>query len=166
MSPLERTRATFKEISGVLSSRHIIYREEPRIREQEWGHLRSAEDSVRINSERDEYGPFYYRIPDGESAADVYDRVSDFFGTLHRDFSKADYPENAVIVAHGMTVRLFLMRWFHWTVEDFNVLDNPENCQVITLEKKSNDRYELVTALEKKKTSDIKDEPVKLMPHY
>lgn len=32
---------------------------------------------------------FYFkRIPDGESAADVYDRVSDFFGTLHRDFEK------------------------------------------------------------------------------
>jgi len=46
---------------------------------------------------RDAYGTFYYRIPDGESAADVFDRVSDFFGTLNRDFRKENFPQNAVI---------------------------------------------------------------------
>ena len=74
---------------------------------------------------RDAYGTFYYRISEGESGADVYDRVSDFFGTLHRDFEKPDFPANALIVTHGMTLRLFLMRWFHWTVEEFEQLANP-----------------------------------------
>ena len=53
---------------------------------------------------------FYYRIPDGESGADVYDRVSTFLETLYRDFAKPDYPENTIIVTHGMTLRLFFMR--------------------------------------------------------
>ena len=49
----------------------------------------------------------YFRIPDGESAADVYDRVSDFFNTLYRDFEKKDYPDNAIMITHGMGIRLF-----------------------------------------------------------
>lgn len=106
------------------------WREEPRIREQEWGHFRDLADYDRTVVNRDAYGTFYYRIPEGESGADVYDRVSDFFGTLHRDFGKPDFPENALIVTHGMTLRLFLMRWFHWTVEDFEQLANPGNCQL------------------------------------
>ena len=50
----------------------------PRLREQEWGHLRTLEDCIEIEKLRDDYGTFYFRIPDGEGAADVYDRVSDF----------------------------------------------------------------------------------------
>src|SRR4051812_36025710 len=129
VSPLWRTRETFEQIAGNFANGKLNYREEPRLREQEWGHLKSEDECDRIDKERDEYGTFYYRIPDGESAGDVYDRVSDFFGSLFRDFEKPGFPENAVIITHGMTIRLFLMRWFHWTVEVFELLSNPANCQ-------------------------------------
>lgn len=98
---------------------------------------------------RDAYGTFYYRLPDGESAADVYDRVSDVFGTLHRDFEKENFSQNAVIITHGMTIRLFLMRWFHWTVEQFEQFANPKNCQVVILEKREDGKYKLVSELKK-----------------
>jgi broad specificity phosphatase PhoE len=97
----------------------IIWREESQLREQEWGHTRNMDDCVKAGKERDSFGTFYYRLPDGESAADVYDRVSDFPGTLHRDFEKESFPENTVVITHGITTRLILMRWFHWTVEQF-----------------------------------------------
>ena len=42
--------------------------------------------------------------------------------TLHRDFQKTDFPQNVLIVTHGLTMRLFLMRWFHWTVSEFEAL--------------------------------------------
>ncbi len=145
VSPMWRTRSTFENVSKVFNKNNISYREDPRIREQEWGHLRNAEVNKDIRNERDAYGTFYFRIPDGESAADVYDRVSDFLGTLQRDFEKDDFPQNTVIVTHGMSIRLFLMRWFHWTVEEFEALANPENCEIIVLEKTEEGKYKLAS---------------------
>lgn len=151
VSPLWRTRDTYDQIIKAYGGSSIEKWEDPRIREQEWGHLKDKAECDRINKERDEYGVFYYRIPDGESAADVYDRVSDFYGTLHRDFEKDDFPENCIVVTHGMTIRLFIMKWLHWTVEDFHAVENPKNCAVIVLEKMKNDKYKLLTELKKKK---------------
>lgn len=149
VSPMWRTRSTFEQIVSSLKGSDIRYKEEPRIREQEWGHLRSRQASIEIEAKRDSYGTFYYRIPEGESAADVYDRVSDFFGTLHRDFRKDDFPQNAVIVTHGMSIRLFLMKWFHWSVEEFELLANPGNCEIILMEKNGDGKYELKTKVKK-----------------
>lgn len=150
ISPLWRTRETFKHISYSFSDKtQFKYQEEPRIREQEWGHLKSVEESKRINEERDNYGTFYYRIPDGESAADVYDRMSTFFETLHRDFNKTDFPENCILVTHGLAIRLFLMKWFHWTVEEFESMKNPSNCQIFELELNEENKYKLVTEPDK-----------------
>lgn len=149
ISPFWRTRSTFEQIAKPFAPNQFKYIEEPRIREQEWGHLRTLEVSNEIQKARDGYGTFYYRLPDGESAADVFDRVSDFLGTLHRDFEKNDFPENVIIVSHGMTIRLFLMRWFHWTVEEFELLANPENCEIITLEKQVNGKYLVKNELKK-----------------
>ncbi|MBK9191395.1 MAG: phosphoglycerate mutase family protein [Crocinitomicaceae bacterium] len=149
VSPMWRTRSTFEQIVHSMKGSEIRYKEEPRIREQEWGHLRTKQESIEIESRRDSYGTFYFRIPEGESAADVYDRVSDFFGTLHRDFRKDDFPQNAVIVTHGMSIRLFLMKWFHWSVEEFELLANPGNCEIILMEKNKDGKYELKTEVKK-----------------
>ncbi|MBK8586382.1 MAG: histidine phosphatase family protein [Bacteroidetes bacterium] len=162
ISPLFRTRMTFENIAQHFSLDKISFIEEPRLREQEWGHLRTLEECIRVDKERDAFGTFYFRIPDGESAADVYDRVSDFFGSLHRDFEKLDYPENIVIVSHGMTIRLFLMRWFHWTVEEFEKIENPDNCQVIIMEKTSNNKYELITKLKSHNVVHGYQQPIQL----
>ena len=151
LSPYYRTRQTYKHIekSIKLNVRKVF--EDPRIREQDWGHLRHPDINEEINLERDNYSTFYYRIPDGESGADVYDRVSTFLETLFRDFSKPDYPQNTLIVTHGMTMRLFLMRWFHWSVEEFENLRNPKNCQIVVMQKNSNERYNLISELAKRK---------------
>jgi broad specificity phosphatase PhoE len=124
--------------------------EDPRIREQDLGHLRHPDENEEIIQARDSFSTFYYRIPDGESGADVYDRVSTFMETLFRDFNKVDYPQNALIVTHGLTLRLFLMRWFHWTVEEFENLRNPRNCQIVVMQIKPDGKYELATKLERR----------------
>jgi broad specificity phosphatase PhoE len=149
VSPLFRTRQTFKQICKHFPDTQYHWQEEPRLREQEWGHLRSMEECIEIETQRDSYGTFYFRIPDGESAADVYDRVSDFFNTLYRDFAKKDYPDNAVMVTHGMSIRLFLMRWFHFTVEEFELIANPLNCAVVVMELQDSGKYILSTPLNK-----------------
>lgn len=149
VSPFWRTRETFEDIISQLQPAKVQYREEPRIREQEWGHLRNKEECDKVNTDRDAYGTFYFRIPDGESCADVYDRVTTFLETLHRDFNKSEYPENAILVTHGMTIRLFLMRWFQWSVEAFEQLSNPQNCAIIYLTLGNNGKYKLETVLKK-----------------
>jgi len=150
ISPLWRTRSTAEQIAKSFSPDQYRFREEPRLREQEWGHLRHKVETDIYEEQRDSFSTFYYRFPDGESGADVYDRVSDFFGTLHRDFEKPDYPENVIIVTHGMAIRIFLMRWFHWSVEEFEELKNPANCDIFILEKQENEKYELITGLKQR----------------
>jgi broad specificity phosphatase PhoE len=147
VSPWYRTRQTYEGIASVLGDSVSCMLEDPRIREQEWGHLRAAEEMRELATERIAFSPFYYRLPDGESGADVYDRVSTFLETLHRDFSKPDFPDNVLIVTHGMTLRIFLMRWFHWSVEYFERVCNPKNGEVFVMERQADDSYLLSTPL-------------------
>ena len=80
-----------------------------------------------------EYGSFYYRFPGGEAASDVYDRINDFLGSLHRDMNHPDYPQNCVLITHSLAIRLFIMRWFHMTVEEFEAMKETENATRIFL---------------------------------
>lgn len=162
ISPLWRTRMTFEEIANAFDENQFRYREEPRIREQEWGHLRNLDDNEIIDEARNAFGSFYYRIPEGESAADVYDRISDFFGTLHRDFDKDHFPQNVVIVTHGMTLRLFLMRWYHWTIEEFDSYANLHNCEFVVMEKKDDNKYHLISEMRKRKPQHTYHRPIRL----
>jgi broad specificity phosphatase PhoE len=119
--------------------------------EQEWG--QNMEDRSgykdKIEEYRDNYGHFYYRFRDGgESCADVYYRMSDFLDTMWRDFSKDNFPDNAIIVTHGMAMRLFVMRWFHYSVEQFERIKNPKNCGFFVMElDPTTDKYILKTEL-------------------
>ena len=152
-SPYYRTRQTLQGIrEGGLDKNIVNAFEDPRLREQDWGHTGDVSGRSAMIDERNEFSTFYYRIKDGESGADVFDRVSTFFETMHRDFFRNSFPENVVIVTHGMTLRLFLMRWFHWTPEEFENVRNPYNGQVFVMNNKSSrrdmgSRFELETKL-------------------
>lgn len=146
VSPFYRTRQTafhMKKSLNVFSST-----EDVRLREQEWGQHISGEYNENHEILREQYGHFYWRFPNGESCADVYDRVSDFLNTLHRDFEKNLYPRNVVIVTHGMTMRVLLMRWFHMTVEEFELLANPSNCDFYHLQLVGN-KYQIINDVRK-----------------
>lgn len=47
-----RTRSTFEQIVKGLDRKDFKYVEEPRIREQEWGHLRSIEEGKKVETDR------------------------------------------------------------------------------------------------------------------
>ena len=155
LSPLIRTRQTFEGISKRLQPNIVDVLEDPRIREKEYGHLRSDEDLKKILAERRAYGKFYYRLPDGESPADVYDRLSTFMESMYRAFEQPDFPENALIVSHGAAIRIFIMRWYRLKVEEYLNLRNPKNCQLIVMEQNSQGKYDLVRGLETKDGSNI-----------
>lgn len=97
----------------------------------------------RMWQERADYGHFFYRIPDGESAADAYDRVSGFNESLWRQFGDDDFPSVCVLVTHGLMSRVFLMKWYHWSVEYFEDLRNVNHCEFILMNKDERGKYVL-----------------------
>ena len=38
--------------------------------------------------------------------------------------------QQVIICTHGVTLRVFLMRWFKWTVRQFEQIHNSRNCEV------------------------------------
>lgn len=149
-SPYFRARQTMElAYNNTLGTAFCEFlREEPRIREQEYsGKLQAGRHDD--DSEREAYGKFFYRMSGGESGADVYNRVSDFIGTLNRDFQKKNYPKNCLIFAHGMTNRLFIMRWLHIPIEEFEMWKNPKNGEIYILELQKDNKYKLITPIDK-----------------
>lgn len=51
---------------------------------------------------------------------------------LVRDINAGRFTHDGslVLVTHGLALRIFLMRWFHWTVEQFLQVYNPPNAEV------------------------------------
>lgn len=147
VSPYTRTMQTYHAITHYLAGPYdgaqFSYVEEPRLREQDWGNLQNNKAIQQCRSERQRFGSFYYRFPQGESGADVYDRVTSFIETLHREMDKTHNENNFVLLSHGITIRLFLMRYFKWTVDYFHQLHNPSNCQIMMLKKLPNGKYQL-----------------------
>ncbi|XP_022926686.1 phosphoglycerate mutase-like protein AT74 [Cucurbita moschata] len=136
VSPYERTRSTLREIGRAFSKKRIIgVREECRIREQDFGNFQVEERMKIVKETRERFGRFFYRFPEGESAADVYDRVSSFLESLWRDIDlnrlrhNPSHDLNLIIISHGLTSRVFLTKWFKWTVKQFEYLNNLENCE-------------------------------------
>ncbi len=149
ISPYYRTRQTFEIIKTQLKEKIKFEREDPRLREAEWRIASKFDNSEDERSERDRLGKFYYRFARGEAVADVYSRLSTFLDTLFRDFEKPEFPDNALIVGHGMTNRVLIMRWFHLKVEEFELLRNPKNCEYYILQKNDKNKYDLITPIKK-----------------
>lgn len=151
-SPYQRARQTLNDIVEGIKDIGVDYKvyEEPRMREQDFGNFQSTLDEMQqMWVERARYGHFFYRIPFGESAADVYDRCASFNETLFRQFSKDSFPSVLVLVTHGIWARVFLMKWFRWSVEHFEDLQNVPHCDWIAMKKNTEtQRYKLMTHLE------------------
>ncbi|MBT2387748.1 histidine phosphatase family protein [Streptomyces sp. ISL-11] len=141
VSPYRRTHQTFHELG--LDPSRVRVREEPRLREQDWGNWQDPADVRKQKAYRDAYGHFFYRFAQGESGADVYDRVGAFLESLWRSFEDPGHPPNVLLVTHGLTMRLFCMRWLHWTVAEFESLSNPGNGESRALLLGPDGRYHL-----------------------
>lgn len=142
LSPYNRTRQSLREAlvgAGLLENAtdelpfEVI--EDPRLREIEHGY----EGQLGIDEQkalRDLHAYFWYRLRGGESPADGYDRISDFLGSFWRHAKRRKFKK-VFIVSHGLTIRVFVMRFFHLTVEEFDLMRSPENADVITIGLKS-----------------------------
>ena len=163
VSPFWRTRSTFENVVRCFPRKQFEYSEEPRLREQEWGYLRTYKELKELKKKRREYGIFYYCFPGGEAGTDVYDRINDLLGSLHRDFEDEGYPQNCVLITHSLAIRLFIMRWFHLTVEEFEEMRSPQNGDLIILEyDRQSDEYHLTTPLKRDTTAVTRRRPIRL----
>lgn len=88
---------------------------------QHWEKRRRALDTLGI---------FYFRYPNGESRADVVERMSTFIGKIHRSRYRTH-----LIFLHGVTQRAFRMAWMNRSVEWFEAEPNPENASVLLIER-------------------------------
>ncbi|KAG8468191.1 hypothetical protein KFE25_013274 [Diacronema lutheri] len=131
-SPYLRSRETASIALAQFPPGSYRLAEDPRLREQEFAG--GFQHSVPDRSEQRLYSKFFWRFPGGESAADVYDRLSMFMDTLWRDMHRVDLSGSAVLIfAHGLTNRLFCMRWLHWSPRVFEQTRNPPNCGFLVL---------------------------------
>ena len=119
-------------------------REDARLREQEFGNFQDPDQMRRSLKDRSMYGPFWYRFEHGESGGDVWDRVSDWWASMFRDMTRLSV-ENYVIVTHGITQRCLCMYYFKWSVEEFQKIMNPDNCEIWELRLGANHKYHLVS---------------------
>jgi len=135
VSPYVRAKETFNGLmydwQGQQSAVHV--REDIQVREQDYGNF-DRPDMKAIHKEKDIFGKFWYRFPEGESPADVYDRASIFIESLYRRWDHAR-EQNLVIVSHGLFILVFLMRLFRYSVEDFYTFEALKNCEFVVLEK-------------------------------
>lgn len=74
-SPYRRSIETYAQIAGVIPRQmQAGVQEEVQLREQDFGNFQNAAEKAQEKSERLRFGRFFYRFPNGESGADVYDR--------------------------------------------------------------------------------------------
>lgn len=134
VSPHVRTRETFAGAArafGPVENLKVL--QDVQIRDQDRGNF-DRQDLRELRREKKEFGQFYYRFPEGESCADVYDRASLFLESLCR---LRDVPseDNVVLVTHGIFILVFLMRLCRYSCEDFYMLDNLQHGEIVALER-------------------------------
>jgi len=145
VSPFERTQQTLYALQQNLGNVRIsCVHVDPRVREQEFGNFQVAGDMARHAQTATEVGRFWYRRPTGESGADVYDRAASFWDSLLTGMAnvqafftpgQAEPDDALLVVTHGLTMRLLLMRYFNWSPQTFDSVYNPGNCDMWVLAK-------------------------------
>jgi broad specificity phosphatase PhoE len=132
-SPYLRTRQTSEEFNKHLCVDSIF--EDIALVEMQYGHFDALPEEeweqkfpveyAECKRYWDSAGKFYLRFPNGESPFDVSLRVHQFMGTINRDTA-----DPLFVFTHGITLRCFLLRWFHYTPEWYASEKNPKNCWI------------------------------------
>ena len=148
ISPYDRTRQTFETFNKEIN--FVDCREDIHLVEQQFGLFDSVPDekwadlypneAAYYQHLIDHKGKFWARLPLGESPFDVAIRVKSFFGTIQRDLEKHGV-DTLFIFTHGVTLRVFLMQYMHYSVEWYQEEKNPKNCWVRFIDDKIDNGY-------------------------
>ncbi len=127
------TRQTFGEEADKIRRRESFL-----LREQEFGDwdgltdeeiaLKHPEHWEKRRRMTDQQGRFYFRFPNGESRADVVQRINLFLTKMHRS-----HYRHHLIFLHGVTQRALRMAWFDRAPDWFETEPNPPNASVLMI---------------------------------
>ncbi|MFI3241330.1 MAG: histidine phosphatase family protein [Alphaproteobacteria bacterium] len=137
-SDFERAEQTAEEIanvSGISNSQKSTL-----LREQNFGlftgvstlqcYVKYPLEAKRFDVDSRKYGRYHVKSPQGESRADVVERVEDFFEKINDNVIENDNVENVVIVSHGVVskaiAKILLKEDENW----FNQQGDIENASV------------------------------------
>ena len=136
-SPFTRTVQTARVVSAALGDQVERNNIEPRIREQEFGNMQDEHFS-QLRKDQMDVGRFWFRFPTGESGADVYGRVKQWWTDsvmVAGSRPGVPTPDNLVVTTHGLTMRLILMQLRSWSPNTFHTVWNAQNCDIYVLER-------------------------------
>ena len=133
-SPFIRTRETAAYICG---TEEVLLTPDDRIIERDWGQFGkfTTEDQEKHfpHTYREKRAnPLYVRLDGGESMIDVYGRIRDMQGTLHREYSES----RVMMVTHGDLMNVWRYAVERMLPEDWEVLDRDKsydfkNCSIL-----------------------------------
>ena len=148
-SPYVRTEQTKNAMLEGMGREPVFDYQDPCLREQEYGNMPPMDENNANREFRKKFGYFFYRFPNGESCADVSDRITLFLDSLYRRFERETCPENIIVVFHGTAIKCFLARWYHWSIAKFESIGQLPNCHVSVMRRVEGEgrraplRYEL-----------------------
>lgn len=143
-SPFLRTRQSKDALLEALPAKSLDkVREDYLLREQDFGLFTEIYDHAERKQKfpdefekwarlRSNSGKFYARPPDGESRADVAQRMRLFLQTIMHEARHGH--DNVVIIGHGVTNRAFEMSFLQHRVDWFERSVNPGNSDVTLIE--------------------------------
>ncbi|MET9943273.1 SAM-dependent methyltransferase, partial [Streptomyces halstedii] len=102
-----------------------------------------TEELVRAHAKGHDVARLHSGDPSVFSAVNEQMKRLDEADIPYEVVEEPDHPENVLLITHGLTMRLFCMRWFHWSVAEFESLSNPGNGEARTLLLGENGRYTL-----------------------
>jgi broad specificity phosphatase PhoE len=142
-----RTRATFDYLQETLGENRVnSVKYSHLIREQEWCGSPKPYDDVG-DEWRNKIGSFYYRFEHGESGADTFNRMLIFHELKVLPLIKSGGAENILIVAHGYSLRIYLKILLDLNVQEFEMIRNMKNCEIIQLSIEENGQFKLDSQL-------------------
>jgi 2,3-bisphosphoglycerate-dependent phosphoglycerate mutase len=149
VSPFRRTRETASLLLKTDLAAWITDVEESSLLvEQDWGMFEGTglvkgkilyeKEYEHLQTQKLHKGKFWARMPLGESAFDVCQRVVSLFGSIQQTRTNAG-EEGAeaqviIVVSHGITSRAFIMMWCRYSPEWFDASSNFPNCAVRVLD--------------------------------
>ncbi len=142
VSPYLTARQSFEFLGGSFDISKCHYVDEPRIRNQDFGE-HPPEQMLELRKQNKK-NPFYFRFPGGESGADVYDRISAFLESMHREWQMPSRADNYVLVSHNSVLQLFLCRWFHWAPATYKTLPRWPGGGMLVMEQGKDGRYAII----------------------
>jgi 2,3-bisphosphoglycerate-dependent phosphoglycerate mutase len=149
-SPYKRARQTAEAILSEAREYIHDYKEHVLLGEQQFGLF----EGVPLDEIRDRFpnelayfekqiafgGRFYATPPLGESRYHVAQRVYQTFSTFLYD-AQTKGIKDIIVVAHGVTLRAFIMTYMNYSPEWFEKEENPNNASVRLLEGKHDRKY-------------------------